>query len=57
MYNERIREFTAYIDWSDELLGYCLRNMDGTWKSEAYGYDFEKYSEVKGNIYTNPELL
>ncbi|GAV11459.1 YopX family protein [Paenibacillus sp. NAIST15-1] len=56
VYNGETRKFTAYVDWSDELLGYCLRNMDGTWKSEAHSYDFEANSVIIGNIYENPKL-
>lgn len=57
VYTGRNLKFTAYVDWSDELLCYCLRNMDGTWKSEAHAYDFENNSEVIGNRWDNPDLL
>lgn len=51
------RKFTTYVDWSDSILGFCLRNMDGTWNSEAHMYDFKANAEVIGNIYDHPHLL
>lgn len=57
VYNGRICEFTAYVDWSDEILGYCLRNMEGTWKSEAHAYNYEENSRIIGSVYDNPDLL